>query len=162
MLKHLPTLALLLAGAPLTAQLFDVYTIDGPDGHNTPALQHQYLAEGYYTVSLAAENACGKATHAQQIYVFLPKIAVNAPTEVPFRVYPNPISGRFQVELKALLAGAAGEVGFIHASGQVLRCQPVVGASTVELDAGNLSAGSSLLTLRSGDRPLKRQILITR
>lgn len=142
----------------------DTYRWDFGDGttSDTPAPQHQYSAEGYYTVSLTAENAYGKATYAEQIYVFLPKVAVSTPTEAAFRVYPNPISGRFRVELEASLAGAVGEACFINSSGQTLRCQPVAGAGTIELDAVNLPAGSYLLTLRFGDRLLKRQILIIR
>lgn len=158
MLKSLPLLALLAAGGPLAAQLSGKRTLDGPDA---PAPQHQYAAEGYYTVSLTAENAYGKANYLEQIYVFLPKVAVSASTEATFRVYPNPISGRFRVDLEALPAGAVGEACFINSLGQTMRCQPVVGASTIELDAGNLPADSYLLTLRFDDRLLKRQVLIT-
>ncbi len=158
MLKSLPLLVLLAVGAPQAARLSGNYTVGGPD---TPAPQHQYTAEGYYTVSLTAENAYGKANYVEQIYVFLPKVAVSASTEATFRVYPNPIFGRFRVELEALPAGAVGEACFINSLGQTLRCQPVVGASTIELDAGNLPAGRHLLTLRFDDRLLKRQVLIT-
>lgn len=161
MLKSLPLLALLAAGGPLAAQLSGKHTLGGPDGHDTSTPQHQYAAEGYCTVSLTAENAYGKANYVEQIYVFLPKVAVSASTEATFRVYSNPIFGRFRVELEASLAGAVGEACFINSSGQTLRCQPVVGASTIELDAGNLPAGSCLLTLRLDDRLLKQQILIT-
>ncbi|MEO6760092.1 MAG: PKD domain-containing protein, partial [Saprospiraceae bacterium] len=133
------------------------------DGQSSTVLNptHVYSAPGTYTVELTVSNSCGAATLQQTITV------ITTGTEEAnwlsqFRVYPNPNTGRFTVEMQG---SAQQEIEFtlFNAVGQlVYREVADFGAGNLKqvLDCSSLPSALYHLRVRSGEKSVFVKIAV--
>jgi len=124
---------------------------------------HTYTASGTYTVELTAVNNCGAATLQQQITVTTS--GVNDLNWLQqFRLYPNPNTGQFRVEMSG---PAHDEVEFtlFNAVGQFIH-RDVEGFGTGTLarsfDYGQLPSGVYALRVQAGSEAMWVKVVVER
>ena len=103
---------------------------------------HTYTASGTYTVELTAVNNCGASTLQTQVVVVIVGVS-EASWLDQFRLFPNPNTGQFAIEMRG---PAQDEVEFtlFNAVGQLIRRDAAdfgSGALTRAMDYGQLPSG---------------------
>ncbi|MEZ4940770.1 MAG: PKD domain-containing protein [Saprospiraceae bacterium] len=142
----------------------DMYSWKFGDGETSteqnPA--HTYTAPGTYTVELTVINNCGASTLQQMV------VLVSATGEATwlnmFRLYPNPSSGQFTVEMAG---DAQRQIEFVlhNGIGQMVDRQIAEfnnGTLSRNFDYSNQPAGMYTLTVRSGTSAFQTKIAIQR
>jgi len=166
----LPLADFLFSATDLTVQFTNqsqfgaTYTWNFGDGNmsNDPSPSHTYAAPGEYTVTLTVLNNCGATTLQKMVKL------TSGTGEVSwlntFRLYPNPNTGAFTVEMRG---EAAQELEFVmlDALGQLVNRQVVefgTGALTRNFDYNHLPAGFYTLQIRNGASALQVKVAIQR
>lgn len=103
---------------------------------------HTYTASGTYTVELTAVNNCGASTLQKQVVVVIVGVS-EASWLDQFRLFPNPNTGQFAIEMRG---PAQDEVEFtlFNSVGQLIRRDAAdfgSGALTRAFDYGQLPSG---------------------
>jgi hypothetical protein len=124
---------------------------------------HTYTANGTYTVELTAINNCGASTLQQTISVIV--VGTNEANWLnDFRLYPNPNTGTFTLEMNGL---PHEELEFIlfNSIGQMVKRETAdfgTGALVRHFDYGQLPAGIYNLRIRAGNSALFVKIAVQR
>ncbi|MBL7796984.1 MAG: T9SS type A sorting domain-containing protein [Saprospiraceae bacterium] len=129
---------------------------------NDPSPTHTYAAPGDYTVSLTVLNNCGATT--LQKMVKLTSAAGEVTWLNTFRLYPNPNTGAFTVEMQGEAAQEL-EFSMLDALGQLVNLQVVefgTGALTRNFDYNFLPSGFYTLQIRNGASALQVKVAIQR
>lgn len=134
------------------------------DGSTSTELNptHTYAAPGLYTVELTVSNACGAATLQQMINLTTGTGEVSWLDD--FRLYPNPTSGIFTVEMSG---EARDELEFtlFNAIGQLQKRETAgFGTGTLKrlFDFSQTPAGMYTLQIRSGMSAMQVKVVIQR
>ncbi len=142
----------------------DTYTWNFGDGNssNQENPTHIYANPGTYTVGLTVLNNCG-ATTLQQMVVLISSAGEVTWLDM-FRLYPNPSTGLFTVEMNG---HAAQELEFtlFDALGQLVNRQTVAfGTGTLKqnFDYSNQPAGLYSLQIHNGTSALQVKVVIQR
>ncbi len=118
------------------------------DDGNTSDLQnptHTFTADGEYNVCLTASNSAGTNTSCQTISILLSSLETLKEV-YGFRLYPNPVRGRLQLEL-SYPGGFAPNISFYNFTGQQLYTRPLQGQLSV--DTRHWPAGVLTFVVRS-------------
>ena len=117
---------------------YTYYTIDyGDSSGQTDSLTHSYNADGQYTVTLIASNACNSDTTTEVVNV-LPA-GINELGDIRLNVLPNPARDRIRVTY----SGAVASIELLDLLGNKLTSRQVSNADrqSVEMDISGLSSG---------------------
>jgi PKD repeat protein len=129
---------------------------------NEPNPVHTYAAPGEYTVSLTVLNNCGATT--LQKMITLTSGAGEVTWLNTFRLYPNPNTGAFTVEMNGEAAQEL-EFSMVDALGQLVNRQVVefgTGTLTRNFDYNHLPAGFYTLQIHNGSSALQVKVAIQR
>lgn len=146
------------------SQNADSYSWNFGDGNLSPDANptHTYSGPGTYTVSLAASNNCG-TTIIEQTITLTVGIGEAAWVE-GFRLFPNPNTGQFVVEMTGL---PKDEIEFVlfNALGQMVKRDFVdfgTGALLRSFDYGELAAGVYTLRVQADGQAMFVKIVVSR
>ncbi|MFN0216033.1 MAG: PKD domain-containing protein [Saprospiraceae bacterium] len=141
------------------------YLWDFGDGQTSieESPEHAYTNSGTYTVTLTASNGCGPAVFSMQVTV------INVSTVDPdwlqsFRIFPNPSSGVFSVEMEGTWTD---EIRFsiLNSSGQVVYNEltiPKTVAYSHQIDLKNVPSGVYWLRVMNGQKYWTQRIVVAR
>jgi len=118
------------------------------DDGNTSDLQnptHTFTTSGEYNVCLTASNSAGTNTSCQTISILLSSLETLKEV-YGFRLYPNPVRGRLQLDL-SYPGGFAPNISFYNFAGQQLYTRPLQGQLSV--DTRHWPAGVLTFVVRS-------------
>jgi PKD repeat protein len=123
---------------------------------------HTYANPGSYTVSLSASNSCG-TTIFQQTITLSSGIGEAAWME-NFRLFPNPNSGAFVVEMNGIPQEEVEFVLFNAIGQQIKREMADFGTGNLlrNFDYGNLAAGMYTLRVQANGQAMYAKVAITR
>ncbi len=122
---------------------------------------HTYTSPGTYTVELTTSNSCGAAT-LQQTFTVTTVGATEPDWLSQFRVYPNPNSGQFMVEMHGE-ARQEVEFALFNVIGQLVQREVAnfgTGNLTQMLDCSGLPAALYTLRVRSGKQSVFVKIVV--
>ena len=134
---------------------------DFGDGNTSSELNptHIYSQEGTYTVEVSMTDVCGNsATHSETISVTA--ISVNELNELEFKVFPNPSSGSFRIELEQpvnqqlslIVTGLFGK--------KLVETVIQKGSSNLDVHLKGLSNGLYLLNVIYDERITRKKVQI--
>lgn len=145
-----------------TSQNSAVFRWDFGDGSSSSETNpaHTYSESGDYLVQLIAENACGSDTFSRQVNITI--VSSNEIRFNPaFKIYPNPGSGKFTLELEAHPAPIA-DLMLFDALGQVI-CSEKIGFQNGKLKKmlalEHLSTGLYWLSIKTQDFNITRKVI---
>lgn len=142
----------------------DNYSWNFGDGKNSTEQNpvHIYPAPGTYTVELTVSNACGAATLQQMVTLSSGTGELNWLED--FRMYPNPTSGLFTVEMQGE-AREELEFTLFNAIGQLQKRETAdfgTGQLKRLFDFSQSPAGMYTLQIRSGASAMQVKLVIQR
>lgn len=123
---------------------------------------HTYAASGVYTVCLVASSVCGYDTLCLPVEVVF--VANARPLDIGhLRVAPNPSQGRVHLTAQLPSEAAAQLVVYDMLGAELRRIDMgTMQAWDMELDLGDLAAGSYLIRLESVHGPLVQRLQVLR
>ncbi|MEM0995994.1 MAG: PKD domain-containing protein [Bacteroidota bacterium] len=137
---------------------------DFGDGFTSNAANptHNYAGIGPYTVCLAVENACGARDTNCTVLPTL--VGVESRAWRTVSLYPNPNSGRFQLEAELNASGNL-KIRVFDVRGKLtadMDLGPVSGRIQREIDLGNVPAGRYLLQVELDGQTVNRVFTVQR
>jgi PKD repeat protein len=136
---------------------------DGSPASTEVNPSHTYAQNGSYTVVLTATNACGVAKYTQEI-IYITTGTGEADWVQSFRLYPNPNTGLFYIELNGLPQDEV-ELVLCNTLGQIIRMETVdfgSGQLRKELRYEDLASGYYMLAIRSDANILQARVIVTK
>jgi len=125
---------------------------------------HVYADSGIYVVTLVVTNNCGATIFQQEV-----RIETTVGTDTPrwlkgFRLFPNPSSGVFTLEMTADWPGEI-ELTCMNSTGQLLITETISPSSASvqrQIDLGAVPDGVYWLRVHSGSQSRMQKMLVTR
>ena len=156
-----------------SAQTVGNYTIDNGITVQQAAVHSIIKSQVFLTVSqlatgtynLTIQNVADLAGNIMQGQVVTPFTAVfginDGNQEIPFTVYPNPTSGKINIDWEGVHGGAI-TISISGLTGNVVHKEQMMinGNKTLNIDAGYLESGIYLLEIRDEDSVYRSRIII--
>lgn len=120
--------------------------------------QHTYSQAGIYTVCLYATNSCGTDTSCS----FLNTVGIEEGLAGQVKIYPNPSSGNFTLEMMDLTSGNPVQLRITDLLGREVLNQvltPSNGQLKTALDLSSFANGSFVLRAQSGNKQWSRLLI---
>ncbi|MBX7241173.1 MAG: PKD domain-containing protein [Bacteroidia bacterium] len=137
------------------------YTWNFGDGGTSTQMNplHSYTASGGYTVTLTVTNACGTNTSSQVIEA---SVGIEDEIEGEVKIYPNPNSGTFTLEVSNTNEDKIALSLFDIQGKQIFSESYSVMSGNLkkELNMSNLSEGAYFVRLSSGGKSSNYKLLI--
>jgi hypothetical protein len=133
---------------------------DFGDGNSATgdSVSHQYTSEGTYTVLLIAENACGTDTISETIVY----VSVESFVFANIAIYPNPNTGVFALDNLPVEGGKTTVILNDMQGRTVFTNVYQEGRSRIEMNIGNLRAGTYYITLSNDLGQVTRPVMLVK
>lgn len=105
-------------------------------------------------------NYCGGLTYFKGDTTFAPPAAINEPSVIEFKIYPNPANHLLNLEFGESIASNSMMVEIFNLAGQKLQSQQITPNGVVRIDIANLADGFYVLKATTGSASTTKKFVV--